>query len=176
MRILAALAVVALLGRFAHADDDEPPTVPRPPLPEPAPPPERNVQVAFLVPFSTTAVGLALVLSSGDKFDEHQWRRGIGVGAMIVGPTLGRLYARDPSWFGLGVEVAGVGIATMALINRDELAEVELAAAAGIYGIGALYQIISAPIVVNRANQERRAMLLPTADANGVGLSIAGAF
>ena len=188
MRFLVAIIAIALVAPSAVADEqppvssvaqdnDEPPPPPwqttAPADTKPPPTPERSVSAAFLVPFSVTALGLGLVLRNDDL---HSTSLRIGVGAMIVGPPLGRIYARDISWFGVGLEAAGVGLAYHAVTSGSEAALVTLLYGTVIYGAGALYQIVSAPIVVHRSNQRHRAMLVPTTNDTGGGLALVGAF
>jgi hypothetical protein len=160
MRVLAAIVVLACLSASARAEDL---------------PPERSTNVALMLPLGVTALGVVLVGFGSDKQDSgDKALLGIGAVALIAGPPLGRLYARDVSWFGLGMEAGGVLLMATAATGTEGANGLAIMGI-GVYSVGALYQIISAPGVVYRSNQ-RRVMLVPTSNANGAGLSLAGAF
>ncbi len=160
MRVLVAIAILACLASSARADDV---------------PPERSTHVAFFAPLGVTALGVGLVGFGADKQDRgDKALLAMGAVALIAGPPLGRLYARDVSWFGLGMEAGGVLLMASAATGTEGANGLAIMGI-GVYSVGALYQILTAPVVVRRANQ-RRMTLVPTSNDHGAGLSLAGSF
>jgi hypothetical protein len=161
MRLLVVISVVAGLSGSARAEDL---------------PPERSVAISLALPLGVTAAGL--FLSAGFRNESVAWRiaGGAGLATVVVGPGLGRFYARDPSYGGTLVCLTGVSLVLYGIhVDRDALAPGD-GFAIGLGGIalwtgGALYQIISAPIVTHRANRARWTIApIPN------GVALAGSF
>jgi hypothetical protein len=167
-RIVVALALAA--SSVAHAD------------PEP-----KSPRTALWLSLATSAAGLGLEFVSADAGirpqaygGNHNWVEptacGVGAGALIVGPSLGRIYGDAPLWnkgttwrlIGLGIAATGVGAAlALGYSQRNSTSDgpvntgpvvvggAALAVGGGLYIAGASYEIATTPSAVERANHTR---------------------
>jgi hypothetical protein len=164
--------IVILVARTASA---QPPGETEPVIPD-----EKSALTAYFVSALATsgpaAVGL---LVFGDRDDPRGAIGGmIATAGMVVGPTAGHWYAGRTWTTGLTLRLASMGIvAGMVIRDQQEPLElgtviVGLTAAGGLWGTGAVWDLVTLPRSVRRYNREHALVIAPTTN----GVAIAGRF
>lgn len=168
------------------------------PVPAPAPAPvddsgDKSPGVALGLSLLGTAAGYATFVAAIDS--EQEGLVWLGLGGMVVGPSLGHFYAGE-SGRALGHSLIRVGaLGTMftgaVVMVVDCWDEEDDCGAAGpvlivggaLLGVGStLYSIVDAPAAANRHNQERRRLVLTPAPvigpdrSTGYGVALGAAF
>ncbi len=148
---------------------------------DPAP---KDPRTALWLSLATSVTGLGLEFVSADAgirpqaYPRPNWVEpvagGVGAAALLVGPSLGRIYGDAPLWnkgttlrlVGLGIAATGVG-AALWLGSRQTNSDGPvntgpvlvgaplLAIGGGLYIAGASYEIATTPAAVERAGQAR---------------------
>jgi hypothetical protein len=159
---------------------------------------EKSPALALALSLLGTGAGVAALFAASDV-DDGEVVGALGVAALVVGPSLGHLYAGEP---GRAVRHAGVRLGALAIMgaglamvlsspcafgSENECPETREDAGVGIFFAGALlgagsavYSIIDAPLAASRTN--RAALVVAPAPIVGpdrsttLGLTLAGSF
>lgn len=161
MRISLAIALLAVSGSAARAEGRE----------------AASPDVATALVFGGTAATLPLVLcaltADGDRTREVCG--GLALTTALVGPSLGRWYARDPAWAGLVTRGLGMGLFVAAgRAAGDEEPPMLLLAPGALLVVGAtIYDLYMTP----RSVRARNMVVVPTVtQGTGAGIAMAGTF
>jgi hypothetical protein len=146
---------------------------------DPAP---KDPQTALWLSLATSAAGLGLEFVAADAGirpqaygGNHNWIEptagGVGAAALIVGPSLGRIYGDAPLWNkGTTVRLVGLGIATTGVVaafwlGRHDTSETGngpiliggglLGLGGAVYLAGATYEVVTTARAVERAGRTR---------------------
>ena len=170
MRFTASIAVVVVATAVAHAD---PPGLTTPTLTPPHEAHRKSVATALALAIGTTAVGAGLLFAADRENATAQFNAGpeflliSGGAGVLVGPSLGRIYAHDPWSWGLLIRTVGFaayagGGALSGTCNVGPGSpggsygcnSPPIAIAGGIvYVVGSLLEIESTPDAVERYNR-----------------------
>jgi hypothetical protein len=151
-------------------------------------PGERDPVHAGILSIGVPLAGVALV-TVASKIDSGPIGA-VGGAAIVIGPSLGHIYAGTPWNTGLKMRVAGLGVGVVAglMFMGAESGEVFCTgskceagialgvAAIGLYGVGTVYEMFSAPAAVQRYNATLTVAPLPTGTGLAPGAVFGGHF
>jgi hypothetical protein len=200
--VTIAVTVLALAGTAAAQPALAPPGLtPAVPVAQPAQPapPSHDDEVsegtALAIALGGTAVSYGMLILGAkleDAGDGGQTLATVGAVGTLIAPSAGRWYARSGGWRGLGLRLAGVGTAALAVAVA--LSECGLfsehscnpaggvvlgVAAAGLYVGGTIDDIVMAPRDARQHNERlHQVALVPLVrpDHRGLGLAVAARF
>ena len=163
-------------------------------------PEQKSPVLALGLSLLGTGAGVA-ALFAASHVDDGEIVGALGVAALVVGPSLGHIYADEP---GRAVRHAGVRLGALAIMgaglamvlsspcafgSENECPETREDAGVGIFFAGALlgagsavYSIIDAPLAASRTNRAASSLVLaPTpifgpSRSTGLGLTLATPF
>lgn len=158
MRWWVVILVVCLAHRPARADD------------------EVGYGTAHLLALGGTAliVPPLLCISETESASTRRTCRYLAAGVVLVGPSIGRWYARDQTITGVLVRGAGLGLAVALAKDSDGEGDALIGLGLLAVAVGALYDLGKTSCSVNEHNA-RSITVVPAAGANP-GLSLVGTF
>jgi hypothetical protein len=161
---MRTLIVLVLLARTAAAEE----------------PPEANsFWTAYAVTVGSTTLPIAAaVLVAGDETEGTRANTAgiVATAALLVGPSAGHFYLGETWTMGLTLRLGGAAVIG-AMVLREQQAPLETGtlivggmSAAGLIGVGMLWDLVTLPSATRRANE--RLVLAPTTN----GFAVAGRF
>ena len=150
--------------------------------------PERSPGIALGLSAGTTVAGALLTLSALDGWEGKKGLVGLGSALVVLGPTLGNIYAGDVWNTGLKLRVAsvgaalvGVGVVGAADCFMSNCASTGIATIGGAvvvasvvtFGVGTVLEIRNAPLAARRQSAP---VVMPLVTEHGAGISLAGSF
>ena len=178
--LIAALSILAALAGNARA--------------EPMSNDERTPATAGLISVGTPLAGVGMTLGcwsaivdgSGGDHTGAKACVAVGIATTFAGATLGHVYAGEIWSSGLAVKLIGVGLLGVGALEATAVhqsGEVAPGAPLIVGGIatilvGSVIEMVSAPGAARRHNRRlrERAIVVPTASADGAGVALAGRF
>lgn len=190
MKFVTILAGTAIAIGFATPANAQPGAYVPPPAPQPQQTDEVDEGVALGLSLGGTVLSWGLLIAGG-SFDNEGLTTVGALGTMLA-PSFGHWYARKPLTRGLGLRVVGVGFAMAAFVlvlddlfsdsedrsNDEDTAGILLLLGAGSYVVGTVDDIGTAAATARKYNERRfkDVTVVPTANANGGGVSLIGRF
>jgi hypothetical protein len=168
---MRALVILALLASTAHADEVS-----------------KSPATALALSAGGTAASVAALIyaSSRDTAPEANTVAVLGLGGLLVTPSLGHWYAGEKASTGLLIRAGGGAIvlaaALMALECRanntcdDRPTGALLIGGATWILVGAIWDVATAPRAARRWNARHAVSIVPTVTPAGAGLAVGGAF
>jgi hypothetical protein len=162
---MRTLMLLLLLARTAAAEPTE----------------EKSVVVAYGLTIAATSVPVATAGIVGG--DDPQGTRGnvagiVATAALLLGPSAGHWYAGETWTTGLTLRLGGAAVLG-AMVLREQQEPLGTGtlivggmSAAGLIAAGMLWDFVTVPSAVRRANRERQLVLAPTTN----GFAVAGRF
>ena len=170
------LLLVALLPSIAFAQ--EPPRPPTAPAVD-----EKSPAIALALSAGVTAGGIGMM--AGSAQNDNVGLAVSGFFVFLAGPSTGHWYAGSIGNGGTMLRLAGLGLFILGVTQLDLMsvggdddgAAGPLIAGTVMYGVGSVYEIITAPRAAHEYNREqRRYALTPLVTPNGGGLALGGTF
>jgi hypothetical protein len=197
MTVATVIASLVLVAGTAAAQPGITPASPLPPASQPVQPSDDGVSEraavwisggATLASYAVLAVGVSL----GPHGDGPAVQM-LGAAGTLIAPSTGRWYAHAPGLGGIGLRLAGVGVAAIGAsqwvtvcpltypdrCEPSKLAPILLLAGAGLYLAGTIHDIASAPGDARRYNQRlHNVSIAPIVrpDDHGLGVAVAAQF
>jgi hypothetical protein len=154
-------------------------------------PDSKSVAGAYALTVMATMVPLTVgVMGAEETSDDHPNRQamftGLGVAALVLGPSAGHWYVGEGITTGLVIRTAAAaGIGAIALAAPPRMTEKSspsgLVIAGLIMGVGAwetglIWDLATVPRSVHRYNKRHQLQLAPMAAPHTTGLALAGTF